>query len=655
MEAGGYAGSILYVDLKDGATRKEPLDDKAVERFIGGRGINHKLAHDHIPAQVDPLGPENRIIIGAGPFSGTIIPGCAELLITSKFPLNGLFATASGGGKFPLMLKTSGFDHLVITGRAERPVYLKIHDGDARLCEAGDLWGMDCFETVDALRLRHEPCSVIPIGRAGENLAKATVTFMDKGGTVGSGGLPAVMGSKNLKAIVAVEGTRGIKVADAGRLQKVVQGLLDRMMKWPGRDYVLKLGFSGEISSSQFASAPYDNYSKINFSDLPPKEREQMLALHVEAAKVLACPGCPMADKERITVSQGVYAPMVSYLAGMMVRRWNAPSLPDAYSMSVKYADTLNRHGLCEMNFEGLFSLVVHLYRRGILTPKDTGMELQDDLETRLKLADMTAKREGFGDVMADGILEAARKLGRGIEEYAVHIKGRAPHVEPRVTGLGTMPLTQITDPRGAFPAGGGGPGYVPGKAPGEFSRHGERMGIPQEALDRIVGTDSWNVGRFTRYSQDWYSLWDCLGMCLRAPVSRFYHINTLVELYTALTGLETSPEKLMRGAERAWNLHRILNAKAGFVREDDRAPKAWFVPLQGADGTRYSLKDYYGKVELSEADVNKSIEDYYDERGWDKKTGLPTAEKLEELGLTDSPRADIIRGEKYASGRQEP
>ena len=229
MSTYGFAGKILYVDLTSGKTRTEPLDKDLIKKYIGGRGINHKLAHDLIPADTDPLSPENLIILGAGPFSGTVLPGCTELVATTKFPLNNAFATASGAGRFSLMLKTAGYDHVVISGKAKKPVYLKICDNDVELCDASDLWGKDSCDTTDELRKRHEPCSIIPIGQAGENLVKASVTMIDKVGTLGSGGFPAVMGSKNLKAMVAVEGSHGIKIMDRKRFMKIVEGLLERM------------------------------------------------------------------------------------------------------------------------------------------------------------------------------------------------------------------------------------------------------------------------------------------------------------------------------------------------------------------------------------------------------------------------------------------
>jgi len=322
MSTYGFAGKILYVDLTSGETRTEPLDIELVKKYIGGRGINHKLAHDLIPAHVDPLSPENLIILGAGPFCGTVIPGCTELVATTKFPLNNAFTTASGAGKFALFLKTSGYDHVVISGKADKPVYLKIRDDDIELCDACDLWGQDSYDTTDELWRRYEPCSIIPIGQAGENLVKVSVTMIDKVGTLGSGGLPAVMGSKNLKAMVAVEGSHGIKIMDRKRFMKIVEGLLERMMKWRGREFLLQTGFTGEVSASQFASFPYDNWTKIDFNKISQEERNNLLEMHAKSSKMLACPGCSMSYKEHSKITTGSSACTVASASGIKLRRF---------------------------------------------------------------------------------------------------------------------------------------------------------------------------------------------------------------------------------------------------------------------------------------------------------------------------------------------
>ena len=285
MTVPGYGGSILHVDLSRGEIRKEPLRPELRNNYIGGWGINNRLAYDLVPPHVDPLAPENAIILGAGAFSGTIIPGAAEFLVTTKFPINGAFATGSGGGHMPYMLKTSGYDNVVITGRAARPVYLKILDDDVELCDASDLWGKDCAETIDVLRNRHDPCSIVPIGPAGENLVKASVCLIDGLGTVGSGGLPAVMGSKNLKAIVACEGNEGVEPADRLALVRIVDALLERMAKWPGRETLMQRGLTGELLTPGGPSGlkTKKNYTYADPTQFSDDDRREMLEAYYKA------------------------------------------------------------------------------------------------------------------------------------------------------------------------------------------------------------------------------------------------------------------------------------------------------------------------------------------------------------------------------------
>jgi aldehyde:ferredoxin oxidoreductase len=245
----------------------------------------------------------------------------------------------------------------------------------------------------------------------------------------------------------------------------------------------------------------------------------------------------------------------------------------------------------------------------------------------------MTAYRQGFGELLAEGLVGAAQRIGRRAEGYGEHIKGHSVVYDPRLRGLGTMEFEQITTPRGAHVAAGGSPSYQPGRPLADFVRHGERMGIPKEALKRVVGSTSFNPGRYSRYSEDWYSLFSCLSLCNRAQVNRFYHVKTITELYSAVTGIDVTPGQIMKASERAWTIGKLLNAREGFDRKDDKAPEAWFKPLV-REGKEYRLTDYYGTSTLTKEDVERFLDDYYDERGYDRQSGLPTEEKLKELGL---------------------
>ena len=286
------------------------------------------------------------------------------------------------------------------------------------------------------------------------------------------------------------------------------------------------------------------------------------------------------------------------------------------------------------MNFSSILSMVTELYREGVITKQDTGgIELKTDIETALKLAKMTAYREGFGQVLAEGPAEAAHRIGRGAEEYIVHIKSHNVIRDPRLNGLGTMEFEQITTPRGAHIAAGGSPSWDPGRPVEDFLRHGERMGIPESGLKRAVGPTTFNPGRYSRYSEDWYSLFNCLSLCNRAQVNRFYHVKTIAALYSALTGIDSTPVQLMKASERAWTIGKLLNTREGFDRKADKIPEAWFKPLV-REGKEYRITDYYATHTLTREDVERFLDDYYDERGYDRQSGLPSREKLKELGL---------------------
>ena len=638
MEIPGYAGNILYVDLTTGKTSQEPLDPELAKRFIGGWGINQWLAYDLIPAQVDPFAPENAIIIGTGPFNSTIIPGAAKMTVTSKFPLNNAFTTSGGGGRFPIMLKSAGYDHVVITGKASKPVYLKISEDKVELCDARGLWGKDQFETTDELRLLHEPCSILPIGQAGENLVKISVSLIDKGGSIGSGGLPAVMGSKNLKALVAVQGNHPIRVANRQRLHKLVDEMLSRITAYHLREEMMK---GGSMAMTQGWRGGGGTITR-NWTELeptPPEAAANVAAIyeiHKRCRKKLACPSCPMADKDRIDLREGD-SPMLTYDSALMALGFGARGALDAYTESLQHVDASNRYGICRLCFRGVFNLMVYLYEQGLISKEDTGgLELNGDFNTVLKLMKMTAFKEGFGEVLAEGMFGAAQSLGRSLDRHVVHIKGYNIVFDPRLNGLGTMEFEQIVNPSRCVvaPGGLGAASYNLGRPVGEWVRQARKVGISDEAIERIFTPTSFNQGRLTKHAEDWFSLFNCLGQCHRLYVNRFFNASTVAELYTAVTGIETTPSDLLEGAERAWNLYKVLNIRAGLGRKDDRAPEVWFQPLRGKDGTEYRMMDYFKSNTLGQEDVERLVEDYYDERGWDKKTGIPTPEKLKELGL---------------------
>ena len=638
MEMLGYAGHILYVDLSDGTTRKEPLDPDFARSYIGGWGFTQKLAHDLIPPDTDAFSAENAIILGAGPLTGTTVPGSSEIALTTKCPLNGGFPEHAGGGHLPFMMKTTGLDAMVITGKADGPVYLLITDDTVELCDAADLWGMDIYDTTDALRKRHEPCSVMPIAPSGENLVRISLTFIDKGGTLGSGGFPAVMGSKNLKAIVVQQGSKGIKVADPRTLNRMVKEETDRIMEYHLRSEMMKGG--SMAMTRQWLSgmgAIGNNWRELVRDPKGGQYTDAIYEIHKKSRKNISCPTCLMCDKDRVDILEGKHAGETIYDTAIMAAPFKGGTIDD-YGDALLDMDLLNRIGICRFQWGAVWDYMVYLYEQGTITKEDTGgIELKKDMETTAKMLDMTTRREGFGDVLAEGILGACQRIGRGTEKDAVHIKGFniISAQEPRLCGMGTMEFELLVQPgRCASQQGAlGSPSYNRERPVEQWVRQARRCGVPEEAIQRIFTPTSFNVGRLTRYGEDYTSVCNCLGICNRLYIGRFHSLDSLARFYTAITGIDMNPENLIQAGERCWNLLKILNFNAGLTRKDDRPPDVWFTPMK-VNGNEIPLMDYYKTRALTPEDIEKMLDDFYDERGWDRETSAPTSQKLKELGL---------------------
>jgi len=314
----------------------------------------------------------------------------------------------------------------------------------------------------------------------------------------------------------------------------------------------------------------------------------------------------------------------------------------DRYADALRYSDMVNRYGIDKLySFMGLVDFVVTLYEEGIITKQDTGgIELNREFDTLLKLAEITAFRKGFGDILADGVVGAARRIGKGADEQVQNvIKGQFAIFDPRLWGLGPMQFEQMVYPGRSLgvAAGLGAATYSPGWPIKELMKQADRCGVPEEAIGHIFTEDSFNVGQLAKHGEDFFNLFNMFGQCHRLYISRFYSMQILAELYSAVTGIEATPADLKLASERVWNLWKLINYRAGFDRKDDEPPEIWSQPLKGVD-TEYHLKDYFGTTALTREDVDRLLDDYYDERGWDKETSLPTANKLKQLGLNSQP-----------------
>ena len=635
----GYAGTELYVDLTNGEVKKEALDLQEATKFLGGMGIQLKRLYKLLKPGTDPFSPENPIIIGSGPLTGTGAPGTPRVLATLKYPETGAIGSGSGAMRFGFMLKLAGYDHIIITGKASKPVYIRITDDDVEICDASHLWGKDIVETTEILWDKYGDCGVISIGQAGENLGIMTETLCDLGASLGRGGLGGVMGSKNLKALVA-KGTGSIKIADPERFNKARESLFERAKKFPGQAEAVRYG----VMPNWVNYGVQLGFTK-NRSFIPDFEKVDK-AVGFEAYKKLGkkafcCPSCFIADKEIVEVPEGEFKGLkwstASYLnAAIIGAKLGLKNAGEA----VKFGDMTDRYGLDQLGFSDVLDFVFTLHEEGAITEKDVGdLPLRrENFDVVLTWLEKTAYRQGFGDVLADGWQGLIKRFGNDIvKKWASLIKGREGVWEPRISGLGTNEFAQLVYPRGPNAECGGSGLYTLNQPIETVRRHAERMGMLKEAIDRSFDSPlKINIGRFTTSSEYWLALFNSLGICNRHVNNRFYHINTVSELYSASTGIELKPRELMKYVERVWNLFKMINVREGFSRESDEPPEQWFKPMKTWDGKEVFMMDYYKTKRLSREDVNQWLDDYYDERGWDIETGIPTKEKLIELGLEE-------------------
>ncbi|MHA2007998.1 MAG: aldehyde ferredoxin oxidoreductase N-terminal domain-containing protein [Promethearchaeota archaeon] len=625
----GYTGKILNVDLTNDkiSVERERLEDLIL--FIGGMGMNCKLGAEILRPNIDPFSKENVIILGAGPLVGTITPGASRTVGLSKFPATGAIANSCGSMSFGFNLKHAGYDHVIISGKSEKKAYLTIMDDHVELIDAEDLWGKDIVETTNFLWKKFVSSGVIAIGQAGENLVYGALTLIDKTSTFGRGGLGAVMGSKNLKAII-VKGTKGLPIAYPKEFSKLYEKQTERIRNYIHRDSWIELGMLRSLPVNVTLAAKGEKEKA--------EQASEKFYINNLKKKRIACPSCPMADKDILEIKEGEFSGLMNYTTSVINPLMMLPldSL-DSSHQAVKIFDIINRYGLDSLTITSLVEFLSRMYERGVINREDLGFEWKNDFNTLVNLIEVIVNRDGFGNILADGWKKLA-EFNEILADEMLAVKGLDIVFEPRSLRLGTMEFEQVVNPKGAHVASGGSPTYVgAGGSLERFKTHFKRMGIPKLAISRIFNPPlkdmGINVGRLTRYSEDWYTVLTSLGLCARAQINRFWGLELTTDFYNTVTGIELKPEDLRIAAERTWNLLKIMNKNEGFNRKDDNFPKEWFKPLTFGDN-QLEFKDFFGGKTITKEIANQLLDDYYDERGWDKINGIPTEIKIKELSL---------------------
>ncbi|NAZ39158.1 MAG: aldehyde ferredoxin oxidoreductase [Acidilobus sp.] len=621
----GYKGRVLKVNLTSQRASVEELRLDYVKLYIGGLGYAARVLWDELRPGVDPLSPDNILIATTGPMTGTLAPGSGNIYWAFKSPQTGAWGETRSGGKFGAWLKYSGFDMVVITGRAQEPVYLYLEGGRAEIRSAKRYWGMTVHEVTDALRedTGARDASVATIGPGGENLVRFAAIMNDYDRAAGRTGGGAVMGSKNLKAIVAAGG-EGVEVYDPEGFLASALEAQNAIRSDPGNRAMgehgtigglLSLNAAGALPTANFETGYFEGAYKISHEAL---ERNYMI-------KRRACHSCVIGCSRYSYVAAGPYATPPSEGPEYETTDMNgAMPMIDNMEVVIRVNWLANNYGLDSISLGHTISWAIEAYQKGLITKQDTGgLELKwSDPETYLQLIDMIAHRRGFGDVLAEGSYRAAKALGKA-EDLVNHVKGlELPAHDPRVESK-LLAIQYAVMPRGACHVHPIYPSYDMMQVDAGLKDFGLPWPLPNALAETGVGK-----GIAYKVLASYGEAFNNLGYCIfysAAPESGVLSPRRLAKLYTTLTGIQVSPQEILEAGERTWQLKRAFNVREGLTREHDRLPKRMVTPI--LSGPAKGLK-----VENPEG----LIDEAYDAFGWDKRTGYIRRSTLLRLKLDD-------------------
>jgi aldehyde:ferredoxin oxidoreductase len=628
----GFWGRILRVNLSNRQISVEEPDPRVYRRYFGGRNLAlHYLMHELIPG-TDPLSPANKLILMTSVTTGAPISGQARHTCAAISPLTGGLADSQCGGWWGPELKFAGFDGIVIDGRADEPVYVSIENEKVEIRSAAHLWGKVTGDVQDLLR---QECGskvrVLQCGPAGENLVRYANVTADLRNFHGRGGLGAVFGSKNLRAIT-VRGThRKLKLADPEGLNKIATWFAKGTKIGPSLTLHHELGTSkGIVPVSVQGILPTYNFQDGSFDAVEGIGGEAMKT--VLNGETETCFACAESCKRSVEGQKGIFK---------VTRQYGGPeyesigllgsNLGVGDIVAVAACNELcNKLGLDTISAGASLSWATECFERGLLTEEDTGgiVFQWNDPEGNYHNLEKIAYRQGFGDLLAEGSLRAARKIGRETEKYAIQVKGQElPNHEPR--GKWGVGLGYAVSPTGAdHLQAAHDPWFIkPGKYATEYDWVDLEDLSPVGLIDPVPAEDlSPAKVRLFVYLQFIWAFHDVLDWCIFTAVPEFRAIslNQLAEIVQCVTGWRTSLFDLMKAGERSVTMARSLNVGLGFTAEDDRLPERFFEPMRAG-----TLKGHF----INREDFDKAIALYYGMLGWDAQ-GRPTQAKLEELGV---------------------
>ncbi|MEM3906444.1 MAG: aldehyde ferredoxin oxidoreductase family protein [Nitrososphaerota archaeon] len=621
----GYAGNVLRVDLTKRKASVEPLKRDVIRNYLGGTGYAAWVMWNELEAGIDPLSPENLLIIATGPLTGTLFPTSSWDAVF-KSPLTGIWGEARSGGFFGPKLKFAGYDFIIVHGKADKPVYLWICDDKIEIRDATSLWGRGVHESTDMIleEIGDYEASVACIGPAGEKLVRFAAIINDYDRAAGRCGGGAVMGSKNLKAI-AVNGSGEIEIAYPEKFEDVLEDIMEAIYKFKRETVFAKYGTSGIVGPLNTLGAfPTKNFQTCYFETAHKISGETLASNYL--IKRRACFACPIGCSRHTEVKFGKYkTPPFEGPEYETVDLLGAQLLIDNLEAIIRANYLCNDYGMDTISTGAVIAFAVEAYERGMISKELTdGIELRwGDPDLLLNLIDAIAFRKNkLGNILAEGVKRASEKIGNGAEEIAIHVKGlEAPAHDPRGTSR-SFAIQYAVGNRGACHTHPNWSGLW------DFGKNPDliKYGLPWPPLNRFDENEVEKRAKAVRLFFLHGICAEILGFCrfiVEGDETNAVTFARLAAITSALTGFDITDLELIKVAERVFTLERCFNVREGIRRKDDKLPKRFHEPI-----TTGPTKGEYVK------NLDKLLDAFYMEVGWNIENGIPTKQKLEELGL---------------------
>ncbi len=629
----GYMNKMLIIDLSKKNSKVQKIPDIWFKDFIGGEGTAVRLLYDHIRKDKDPLDEEQPLIFSTGPLTDTSVPSSGRWNLVYYSPATRTVGVSNCGGRLAPQIKKAGYDMIMIKGKFDDPTYISIVDDEVRFHEASNIWGKGVSDTEDTIRdeLNIEGIKIASIGQAGENKVLFASVMDDKHRAAGRGGAGAVMGSKNLKA-VAIKGTGDIPIADKEKLKEESKKAREELFEEAFVSDELKPYGTPSFYDSidDLGMLPTKNWQNTTYLD--GRESLGHEAYHETLnVKAYACSRCPIACGRHTEIKEGKYkgdsggGPEYETVAA-----FGSKCLVKDLNAVAKANYVANDAGLDVISTGQVIATAMEWYDDGIISDKDTdGIELTwGNGEAVIEMVKKIAKRDGIGDVLADGVMRAAEWYGERAEKAAIHVKGLEMAADG-VRSAKSEGVVHAVSPRGAD--------HLRPWAPtiDSFGYREEELGITGEDIDNLEDGNKWWIKPFQEFSM----ATNMLGVCLFTVITLAIKPSTYARLLSTATGEKYTKDDLLKAAERVLNMERMINVSLGFEREDDSLPERFL---------KEPAPDSRGKGQT--VDLDTALDSYYESMGWDIETGVPKDEKLEELGLgwmLSSKHIGKISGEK--------